>query len=98
MRQALQILLDEQAIEKPHGMAVESGYALIHLQGIAAMGLPLLTHQLPDLLQRGIALVALENSVEIAALRFSKVLADERGNKTVDLNHAGLPMRRRLAY
>jgi hypothetical protein len=94
MGEALGILLDEQAIEEPHGMAVESGYALIHLQGIAAMGLPLLIHQLPELLERGIALVALENSVEIVALRFSKVLADERGNESVELNHAGLPMRR----
>jgi hypothetical protein len=36
--------------------------------------------------------------VEIAALRFSKVLANGRGNESVDLSLAGLPMRRWLAY
>ena len=51
--QALGILLDEQAIEQPDGMAVKGRYAPIHLQGVAAMGLPLLIHQMPELLQGG---------------------------------------------
>jgi len=78
MGETLGILLDEQVIEQPHWIAVESGYPPIHLQGIAAVGLSLLIHQQPKLVERGIALIALEHAEEIATLRLSKVLADKR--------------------
>ena len=90
----LRILLNEQTIEQPNRMVVEDRYELIQLQGIEAVGKPLLVHQLPKLLVRRIALIALKNTEELAELCFFKMLANERGNKILELNFAGLPIRR----
>jgi hypothetical protein len=54
----------------------------------------LLIHHRLELLLRGIALVAIENALKIASLRFTKVLANKRGNESVEINHASLPTRR----
>jgi hypothetical protein len=71
MAEAQGILFDEQAIERPPRMAVEGRYTLTHLQRIAAMEMQLIIYQLQELLNGGIALVALKNIEEIAKPHFS---------------------------
>ena len=87
----LQILLNEQAIEQPHGIAVEADTRPSICRGSAhgpATAHPSAARAAAERGSPGSA----RDAEEIAGTRFFEVFADEWSHERVEFNHAGLPM------